>query len=167
MWAMVALDLKEREELTLWVLGGSGGVLRRSFRAQTPRTTGTPLYSNPNRIRARADAQFTKPLLEKLRTENATAHASYSPIWQSLAQFGELGEFEQPRVRLVLISDLRQHDPAVHREMDTRVRLDHVSVLVLFVSRPGVSLDEELRLQRQWRSDLTSSGAQSVRFERL
>ena len=164
----VTTQMSENELVSLWVLGGSGGMLQRTFQARVPRLASNPLFSNPSRLRARANAQFIDPLLQNLRAANAAGSASLSPIWQSIAQLRELGEIEGDATHLVLISDLRQHDlPTQAGQRPARARLDHVDVSVVFVPRPRFTLDEEVRLERQWRSDLTSSGARSVYVDRL
>jgi len=144
-----------------------------------PKLTGNPLISNPRLLAAQAQSQFFAPLLASVAAANATAHADASPILEAVRELATVGELSSNgRVRFILVSDLRQFDPSRHPHPQSRransaahgaagLALLHADALVLFISRPGVSLDEELSVQARWRAHLEALGAGSIRVERL
>lgn len=145
-----------------------------------------PLFSNPARIQARWKAQFSDPVKAAAsRTSNTRQAASTSPILDALAGASQdlaFASFAGPR-RLVLITDLLEHDPDwgfsayadgadLARFLARRIGyevpdLSGMEVRVIVLDRPDLLHRQTAARDGLWRPFFDRAGAQDVRFEGL
>lgn len=78
-----------------------------------PPETANPLFENARRLQERWDADFADALARALRSAQSGGPARASPIVAGLRAVAADPEFASdiPRRRLVLVSDLLEHDP--------------------------------------------------------
>ncbi len=145
-----------------------------------------PLLSNPARIQARWQADFADPLKAAAnRAASARRSAQSSPILEAIAAAAvdpSFANFSGPR-RLVLVSDLLEHDPrlgfssytdaaTLGRFLELRRGFEPPDLSNSFVR--VIVLDRPEHLHRQvaardalWRPFFERAGARDTRFEGL
>lgn len=145
-----------------------------------------PLFSNPARIQARWKIQFADPLkAAAARASNARQAAMTSPILDAVAGASQdlaFANFTGPR-RLVLITDLLEHDPEwgfsayadgadLGRFLARRTGyevpdLAGITVRVIVLDRPDLLHRQTAARDGLWRPFFERAGADEVRFEGL
>jgi len=175
--------LHPNELVSIWKLGPGEGQLDRAYARYYPGRTANPVWGNSQRVAARCDSLFWKPMLEHFKVLPQAA-SDRSPILESVREISEQPEFSelpQPR-RLVIASDLVQHTSELsfyesvptfesfkttHAFGKLRADLHGVSVQVLYLSRPSEPAAMTAQLRNFWRGYLRECGASSVTFRRL
>lgn len=141
-----------------------------------------PLYRNPNRVEARYQALFERPLQRALADLVRPKDAPRSPIIESLARLTQEAEFDrsvQGR-RIILVSDMLQNsalysvygqarqdltdrlpDPSViarQVEGEFGSALRGVEVEIHYVAQPGWTPQQRAALQFHWQAVFSQLG---------
>ncbi len=135
-----------------------------------------PLYRNPQRVQARYEAQFDRPLDVALEGLFDLIDSPITPLLESLAELTTRPEFDRttPRRRVVLISDMFQNTRlytvygSVRQDLRNRlpapeqvaqaIRDQHGDGLrgleldVYYVDQPGWSAEERVIIRAHWRA---------------
>ncbi|KAA5804663.1 hypothetical protein F1654_01260 [Alkalicaulis satelles] len=134
-----------------------------------------PLYRNPQRVQARYDALFERPLDQALEGLFDLIDSPITPLLESLAELGTRPEFDRttPRRRVVLISDMFQNTRLytvygwTRQDLENRlpppsdvaeaIREQYGDVLwgveldVYYVDQPGWNARERAIIRAHWR----------------
>ncbi|WP_429911545.1 hypothetical protein [Glycocaulis sp.] len=143
-----------------------------------------PLYRNPNRVQARYDALFDRPLNRALDGLLDLINSPVTPLLESLAELGNHEDFHTgvPRRRVILISDMLQNtqlysvygharadlanrlpDPAtIARQIEARYgrSLAGVEIEILFVAQDhdGWTPEQRAIIRAHWQTIFTQLG---------
>jgi len=134
-----------------------------------------PLYRNPQRVQARYDAQFERPLDRALEGLFDLIDSPVTPLIESLAELGTRPDFDPatPRRRVVLISDMFQNTSLytvygwTRQDLENRLPppaqaaeairdqygdvLRGVELEIHYVDQPGWSARERSVIASHWR----------------
>lgn len=133
-----------------------------------------PLYRNPNRVEARYQALFERPLQRALADLVQPRDAPQSPILEALARLAQEENFDSsvPQRRIILVSDMLQNstlysvygqarqdlasrlpDPdTIARQVESEYGdvLRGVEVEIAYVPRPDWSAEQRAIVQAHW-----------------
>ena len=142
-----------------------------------------PLFENARRAQARWDESFADALDRALRSAQSGGGARASPILAGMRALGADPDFggELPRRRLVLVSDLLEHDPQgfslyVSNADYSAWRaaspfgppdLSGVAVRVIPLDRPEHAEHQAFAVQHFWPDYFDASGAERADFDPL
>ncbi len=142
-----------------------------------------PLFENARLAQLRWDESFAEALDRALRSAQAGAGARASPILAGLRSIAADPDFgaEIPRRRLVLVSDLLEHDPrgfSLYAEDATFAAwrsstpfgppdLAAVDIRVVPLDRPDVAARQAFALQQFWPAYFDAAGAGEVESDPL
>lgn len=140
-----------------------------------------PLFENARHNQARWDAAFADALNRALRSASTGGRAAHSPILAGLRAVAADPDFDAgiPRRRLVLISDLLEHNPqgfshyaasadyAAWRSQNTQNMPDFsaVSVRIAPLDRPEHAGRQAFALEHFWPAYFEAAAVESVSFD--
>lgn len=140
-----------------------------------------PLFENARMTQARWDEEFAGALDRALRSAGSSGPARASPIVAALRAVAADPEFgsEIPRRRLVLVSDLLEHDPqgfslyvsgANYAAWRARVHtappdLAHVDLRIVPLDRPDHAARQQAALEGFWPAFFDAADVQNVSID--
>lgn len=146
-----------------------------------PPEMANPFFENPRMAQEHWDADFADALAHAVRSAQSGGPANASPILASLRAVAADPDFAAtiPHRRLVLVSDLLEHDPDGFslyaegasyaqwraRDINGPADLSDIDVRVTMLDRPDVAERQAAARSQFWPAYLDDSGAQSVAFD--
>lgn len=140
-----------------------------------------PLFENARHVQERWDADFGAALDRALRSASSSGAAQRSPLLAGMRAVAADPDFgaEVPRRRLVLVSDLLEHDPngfslyvsdadyAAWRQQSTAGPPDlaRIDVRVVPLDRPGHAERQASAVENFWPAYFEAAEAQTVSFD--
>ena len=146
-----------------------------------PPSRATPLFENPRMAQEQWDATFADALARALRSAGSSGPAHASPILAGLRAIAADPDFgaEIPQRRLVVVSDLMEHDPggvslyappvdyaAWNRaNANGPADLSNIDLRIAMLDRPDLAGRQADARDHFWAFYFDESGAKSVRFD--